>query len=102
MMEWRCLAPQAANQIFHTNDGTPFSWLRFWEWYAHFFGLEWTPPLADDDPAADYKSYQVSSVSPPVGYGKPVSCKYSFTLVEWAAVSIVMSYHRQSPSPPFP
>lgn len=90
MMEWQCLSPEAANQIFHTNDGTPFSWLRFWDWFSRFFGLEWTPPLADDDPNAVYKSYNTSSETPPVGYGKPGQCRFSFTLAEWSTVGPVL------------
>lgn len=86
MKEWQPLAPQAANQIFHTDDGTSFSWLRFWEWLTNMFGLDWEAPLAEDDPQANYRSYVTTDTTPHIGYGTGASCKYSFTLVEWSQV----------------
>lgn len=86
-MEWQMLAPQAANQVFNLNDGTPFSWLRFWEWYTDLFGLEWEPPLSENDPNAQWVTYSTTDTTPPVGYGKPSQCKYSFSLADWSAVS---------------
>jgi len=93
-MEWQMLAPQAANQIFNLNDGTPFSWLRFWEWYSRFFGLDWEPPLAEDDPTAHWTTYSTSDDTPPVGYGKPSTCKYSFSLAEWSDVGSPVPFSR--------
>lgn len=46
--EWAVLNPNAGNQAFNAQDGTPFTWSRFWPYLASWYGADWTPP--EDNP----------------------------------------------------
>ena len=47
--EWAVLTPDAANHAFNAQDGTPFTWGRFWPYLASWYGIPWTPPPSDPE-----------------------------------------------------
>lgn len=47
--EWAVLNPNTGNQAFNAQDGTPFTWSRFWPYLASWYGTGWSPP--EDDPS---------------------------------------------------
>jgi hypothetical protein len=55
---------------------------RLWPFVAGLFGLSTQPPLADDDPNADYKSFE-NQQDAEVGYKYRATSKYTFLLHEW-------------------
>ncbi len=79
--EWAVLTDGAANEAFNAQDGTSFTWGRFWPALANWYGTGWTPPEAD---MSKYRSTSSRHVRPPRGYG-PQGISYStFSLLEWA------------------
>jgi hypothetical protein len=46
--EWMVLSENAANQAFNIHDGHCFTWGRLWPYLAQWYGVEWTPPEADE------------------------------------------------------
>lgn len=46
--EWTVFNPDAGNEAFNVQDGLPFTWGRFWQYLAGWYGLQWTPPEADE------------------------------------------------------
>ncbi|KZO91453.1 hypothetical protein CALVIDRAFT_568248 [Calocera viscosa TUFC12733] len=80
--QWQILAPQAANQAFHTADGSIFSWHRFWPWLGETFGLKTAPPAADDDPTVNWQSYEMYRDAA-IDYPHRAVCKYTFLMADW-------------------
>ena len=62
--EWAVLTPDAANEAFNIQDGTPFTFGRFWPYLASWYGLPWSPPESDPD---KYRTYVSRSVETPRG-----------------------------------
>ncbi|KZO91436.1 hypothetical protein CALVIDRAFT_602250 [Calocera viscosa TUFC12733] len=76
------LAPQAADHVFHTADGSLFSWHRFWPWLGKTFGLKTAPPAADDDRNTNWQSYEMyrdAAIDSP----HRAVCKYTSLLADW-------------------
>lgn len=45
--EWAVLNPEAGNEAFNAQDGTNFTWSRFWPYFAAWYGTSWEPPETD-------------------------------------------------------
>lgn len=62
--EWAVLTPDAANEAFNVQDGTPFTFGRFWPYLASWYGIPWSPPESDPE---KYRTYVSRSVETPRG-----------------------------------
>ena len=63
--EWAVLTPEAANEAFNAQDGTPFTWGRFWPYLASWYGIPWEPPESKPD---KYRTTVSRAVETPRGY----------------------------------
>jgi nucleoside-diphosphate-sugar epimerase len=45
--EWAALSPNTGNEAFNVQDGSPFTWGRFWPYLAKWYGTTWTAPEMD-------------------------------------------------------
>lgn len=84
--EWAVLNPKAGNEAFNAQDGTPFTWSRFWSYLATWYGTSWTPPETD---AAKYRTAESRWEQSPRGYGPRGVTRSTFSLCEWAQQSHV-------------
>jgi hypothetical protein len=66
--EWAVLDPKAGNQAFNAEDGSYFTWGRFWPLLAKWFGTTYTTPELDK---SKYKSIPLALKTPPRGYVSP-------------------------------
>lgn len=46
--EWCALTESSANEAFNVQDGLNFTWVRFWELLAKWYGTGWEPPSQDE------------------------------------------------------
>lgn len=46
--EWTVFNSQTGNEAFNVQDGLPFTWGRFWPYLASWYGIDWTPPEAEE------------------------------------------------------
>lgn len=54
--EWAVLSPETGNQAFNAQDGLPFTWGRFWQYLAEWYGTTWTPPEIDSSKYETFES----------------------------------------------
>lgn len=81
MEEWAVLTDAAANEAFNAQDGTAFTWGRFWPYLARWFSATWTPPETDE---SKYRATPSRHPDPPRGYGPQGVTRSTFSLLEWA------------------
>ncbi|CAK7231712.1 hypothetical protein SCUCBS95973_008011 [Sporothrix curviconia] len=79
--EWAVLTDAAANEAFNVQDGTSFTWGRFWPYLANWFGTTWTPPETDE---SKYRVTASRWPNPPRGYGPQGVTRTTFSLLEWS------------------
>ncbi|CAK7235566.1 hypothetical protein SBRCBS47491_009336 [Sporothrix bragantina] len=79
--EWAVLTDDAANEAFNVQDGTSFTWGRFWPYLANWFGTTWTPPETDE---SKYRVTASRWPEPPRGYGPQGVTRSTFSLLEWS------------------
>ncbi|KAL1890770.1 hypothetical protein Sste5346_008095 [Sporothrix stenoceras] len=79
--EWAALTDAAANEAFNVQDGTNFTWGRFWPYLARWFGTTWTPPETDE---SKYSVVKSRYPDPPRGYGPQGVTRTTFSLLEWS------------------
>ncbi|OAA65377.1 NAD(P)-binding domain protein [Niveomyces insectorum RCEF 264] len=86
--EWAVLTDAAANEAFNVQDGTSFTWGRFWTYLARWFGTGWTPPEADE---TKYHTTASRHTQPPRGYGPQGVTRSTFSLLEWSGEPAVQA-----------
>lgn len=79
--EWAVLTPDAADEAFNVQDGTNFTWGRFWPCLAHWYGTTWEPPESDPE---KYRTFTSRATATPRGYGPQGVTRSTFSLMEWS------------------
>lgn len=67
--EWVVLQEGAGNKRFNVVDDSEFTWLKAWPLVAGWFGMEWRPPVEDEEGVYD----SVDMPLRPRGYVSPYS-----------------------------
>lgn len=84
LSEWAVLEEKCQDQRFNAQDTAPVSWDRFFHELARWFGVSGVVPPPDDQ--SEYRTMMggKGGKGAPIGYGPPVTHKYTFSFVEWA------------------
>lgn len=87
LSEWAVLEEKCQDQRFNAQDGSPFSFDRFFHELARWFGVE--AGVKAPEEGAEYKhNFQLpGGEKGPLGYGPDLDMKKTFTLEEWASES---------------
>nr|OQO18335.1 hypothetical protein B0A51_13730 [Rachicladosporium sp. CCFEE 5018] len=82
LSEWAALEEKCANQTFNASDDSPLPNNRLWPELARWYGAE-----AGSGPELDESKLTTidpGNVPTPLGYGPPLTPRFSFTLSQWA------------------
>ncbi|EON64875.1 hypothetical protein W97_04109 [Coniosporium apollinis CBS 100218] len=78
--EWAVLTDAAENEAFNACDVSAFTWGKFWQKMAGWYGIEYKRP----DPDAEYREFTVPRKETPRGFGPQSTVRSTFSFVEWA------------------